>query len=284
MANLFQTIATNIRSALPRSVKAFELYAHVYPQYSFSAISALHQNEQRVTADVLSDSVLDETLDLLQQLKQNDLLQGKVWTQCKISVDADAGVTFEFAHIPLEHSHPHLFMQGIEVLAAQDLDAYDVDEDEWLAVKDMNLQAAVMAPVSVACTPQSQFAVAIDYAIGRNGIAQNTERAYEYFERLLNCEATSLAAYYNWAAMWDLNPQYVEESQIDVRTMQARAKKFDPAAQFVLGLMYQSGYQGLAANIEHAKQCYSKAAEHGFIPAQLRLDDLCVDSAGLAQD
>ena len=40
----------------------------------------------------------------------------------------------------------------------------------------------------------------------------------------------------------------------------------------------------LDANIEHAKQCYFKAAENGFIPAQLRLDDLCVDSAGLAQD
>ena len=37
MANLYQTIANNIRTALPCSVKAFELYAHVYPQYSFSA-------------------------------------------------------------------------------------------------------------------------------------------------------------------------------------------------------------------------------------------------------
>ena len=284
MANLFQTIATNIRIALPRSVKAFELYAHVYPQYAFSAISALDHNEQVLTAEVLSASVLDETLDLLQSLKQNDLLQGKVWTQCKIRFDGRAEVRFEFAHIPLDCSHPHLFMQGIEALSEQDLDAYDVDEGEWLAAKALDLQAAVMAPVSVVCTPQSQFAVAVDYAIGRNGVAQNTERAYEYFERLLNCEATSLAAYYNWAAMWDLNPHYVEDSHIQVRTMQARAKKFDPAAQFVLGLMYQSGYEGLAANIDHAKQCYAKAAEHGFIPAQLRLDDLCVDSAGLAQD
>ena len=45
MANLYQTIANNIRTALPRSVKAFELYAHVYPQYSFSEPTRLFRRQ-----------------------------------------------------------------------------------------------------------------------------------------------------------------------------------------------------------------------------------------------
>lgn len=81
-----------------------------------------------------------------------------------------------------------------------------------------------------------------------------------------------------------MNPRYVTDHNIDVNMVFARAKQHDLAAQFVLGLMYQSGYKEVGANIELAKQHYLKAAEQDFIPAQLRLDDLCVDSAGLAQE
>ena len=284
MANLYQTIANNIRTALPCSVKAFELYAHVYPQYSFSASHQAAELEGVMTAPLLSDIVLDDTLDLLQQLKQLDLVQGKIWTQCKITWADNGKATFEFAHIAIENSYPDLFLRGVTDLHEHELAQYEVDEDEWIEAKTECLQAAAMAAVTVNCDVQALFAVAVDYAIGRNGVQQDSERAYAYFERLIKNEATSLAAYYNWAAMWDMTPQYLELSDFGVATIQSRAKKYDMAAQFVLGLMYQSGYDGVAANIENAKQCYFKAAEHGLIPAQLRLDDLCVDSAGLAQD
>ena len=237
-----------------------------------------------MTAPLLSDIVLDDTLDLLQQLKQLDLVQGKIWTQCKITWADNGKATFEFAHIAIENSHPDLFLRGVSDLHEHELAQYEVEEDEWFEAKTECLQAAAVAAVTVNCDVQALFAVAVDYAIGRNGVQQDSERAYAYFERLIKNEATSLAAYYNWAAMWDMTPQYLELSDFGVATIQSRAKKYDMAAQFVLGLMYQSGYDGVAANIENAKQCYFKAAEHGLIPAQLRLDDLCVDSAGLAQD
>ena len=284
MANLYQIIANNIRTALPRDIKAFELCAHVYSQYSFSATSGEATANAVITAPVLPDCIQDETLELLQNLKQSDLLQGKVWTHCKIVWAENGKAAFEFAHVSIDNSHPQLFLRGIADLQAQELAQFEVTQDEWLAAKAEGLMATSVTAVETNCDAQTLFAVAVDYALGRNGVAQNTERAYAYFERLIKHEATSLAAYYNWAAMWDFNPQYLEAAQIDVNQLQARAKKFDVAAQFVLGLMYQSGYLGLDANIEHAKQCYFKAAEHGFIPAQLRLDDLCVDSAGLAQD
>ena len=284
MANLYQTIANNIRTALPRSVKAFELYAHVYPQYSFSASHQAAELDGVMTAPLLSDLILDDTLDLLQQLKQSDLLQGKIWTQCKITWADNGKATFEFVHVAIENSHPDLFLRGVSDLHEHELAQYEVDEAEWLEAQAAGLQAAVVANVTVDCDAPALLAVAVDYAIGRNGVQQDTESAYAYFERLIKNETTSLAAYYNWAAMWDMNPQYLELGDFSVATIQARAKKYDMAAQFVLGLMYQSGYQGVAANIENAKQCYFKAAEHGLIPAQLRLDDLCVDSAGLAQD
>ena len=256
----------------------------MYPQYSFSASHQAAELEGVMTAPLLSDIVLDDTLDLLQQLKQLDLVQGKIWTQCKITWADNGKATFEFAHVAIENSHPDLFLRGVSDLHEHELAQYEVEEDEWFEAKTECLQAAAVAAVTVNCDVQALFAVAVDYAIGRNGVQQDIERAYAYFERLIKNEATSLAAYYNWAAMWDMNPQYLELSDFSVATIQARAKKYDMAAQFVLGLMYQSGYDGVAANIENAKQCYFKAAEHGLIPAQLRLDDLCVDSAGLAQD
>ena len=56
MANLYQIIANNIRTALPRDIKAFELCAHVYSQYSFSATSGEAAENTVITAPVLPDS------------------------------------------------------------------------------------------------------------------------------------------------------------------------------------------------------------------------------------
>ena len=66
MANLYQTIANNIRTALPRSVKAFELYAHVYPQYSFSASHQAAELDGLIPAQLRLDDLCVDSAGLAQ--------------------------------------------------------------------------------------------------------------------------------------------------------------------------------------------------------------------------
>lgn len=159
--------------------------------------------------------------------------------------------------------------------------AYDVDEEEYAVLHEKFPHCVKIHTLNLTYQPKDLFDVAVDVVLGRNGVEQNNEKAYDYFDRLIRFEATSLAAYYNWAAMWSDQPQYLETSTVNVVHVVAQAKKGELAALFVLGLMCQSGYQDIEANIARAKRCFFKAAELGFIPAQMRLDDLCVDSADL---
>lgn len=62
---------------------------------------------------------------------------------------------------------------------------------------------------------------------------------------------------------------------------ETRAMKGDPIAQFCLGFMYKNG-EGVRASDEKAEEWYTKAAEQGYVPAQINLAAMYVHRAEAA--
>lgn len=267
MVTLEQKIGAKLAFLMPKGYDRFEVQAHLHNDYGlcFALVHDGHsyQDAQLINAQ-LTDDALEEILNLLY------LLQTKkdygYWRQCHITISANKHVQFHFS----------------QMISNVDANCDDALLDEIRAFVMGDLEAQISKNViSMAFDYHANmlFALALDYAMGLNGMVVNRELACCYFKSLITCEAVTLAAYYNWVALENASEHYMKVSEFGLLELLQRERKSDVAALYVLGLISHSGYESFQSNIQQAIHYYERAAALGCTLAKLRVEDLYLDYA-----
>ena len=74
------------------------------------------------------------------------------------------------------------------------------------------------------------------------------------------------------------------QAQVDVTAIRSQAEQGDPASQWRLGTLYELAMGDVAQDFTQAAQWYRRAADQGYVLAQISLAAMYLEGRGVAQD
>ncbi len=95
--------------------------------------------------------------------------------------------------------------------------------------------------------------------------------------------ATSLGLL-GWLAVAIAQDPAPTEAPIDVTALRAQAEQGDAVSQWRLGTLYEMAVAGAVQDFPEAAQWYRRAADQGYVPAQINLAGMYLDGRGVDQD
>lgn len=126
---IYKKIGNILWSIFPKQDDEIFLQGQVYEHQDFQL--SRRCNSYIETIDIPPDIFL-ELIELLSDLKNNEIFSGECWTQFKISLTNEGKFKIEFAYIPQEDSWPGLYMRGVGDLTEYEADhVYYVPKEIW---------------------------------------------------------------------------------------------------------------------------------------------------------